>query len=93
MEFHSRSCVNINHATKIQLQRLSIPTRLPRDNDLGLEFILFNFFQWTEASLPIKLELEEPDDGAPRPMQKVPSLSDLSDPEASIGEFLNMLCL
>ncbi|XP_077285673.1 protein C-ets-1-like [Arctopsyche grandis] len=39
--------------------------------------------QWIDA-VTIKLEAEEVDDAAPHPMQKVPSLSDLSDPEASI---------
>lgn len=39
-----------------------------------------------EGGPPILLK-EEPDDDRPRSFQKVPSLSDLSDPEASLGEY------
>lgn len=41
--------------------------------------------QGFEGGPPILLK-EEPEDG-PRSMQKVPSLSDLSDPENSLGKF------
>lgn len=46
--------------------------------------IFFNL-KGFEGGPPILLK-EEPEDG-PRNMQKVPSLSDLSDPEASLGEY------
>lgn len=42
--------------------------------------------QGFEGGPPILLK-EEPEDG-PRSMQKVPSLSDLSDPENSLGKFI-----
>lgn len=48
-------------------------------------FVLKGF----EGGPPILLK-EEPEDG-PRSMQKVPSLSDLSDPEASLGEYIDLI--
>lgn len=46
-----------------------------------LSFLLQGF----EGGPPILLK-EEPEDGGLRSIQKVPSLSDLSDPEASLGK-------
>lgn len=48
---------------------------------------MFSIFvpQGFEGGPPILLK-EEPED-APRSMQKVPSLSDLSDTEASLGKY------
>lgn len=43
-------------------------------------------FQSYEGGPPMLLK-EEPDDDGQRSFQKVPSLSDLSDPEASLGEY------
>lgn len=45
---------------------------------------VYHTLQGFEGGPPILLK-EEPEDG-PRSMQKVPSLSDLSDPENSLGE-------
>lgn len=50
-----------------------------------LTYIMY-FFQSYEGGPPMLLK-EEPDDDRPRNFQKVPSLSDLSDPEASLGEY------
>lgn len=45
---------------------------------------IYQLLQGFDGGPPIQLK-EEPEDG-PRSMQKVPSLSDLSDPETSLGE-------
>lgn len=47
---------------------------------------VYVYFQSYEGGPPMLLK-EEPDDDRPRNFQKVPSLSDLSDPEASLGEY------
>lgn len=55
-----------------------------------LQFVFYklihlNILQGFDGGPPIQVK-EEPEDG-PRSMQKVPSISDLSDPEASLGEY------
>lgn len=49
------------------------------------DLCMFIYFQSYEGGPPMLLK-EEPDDDRQLSFQKVPSLSDLSDPEASLGE-------
>lgn len=58
--------------------------------DLKENIFLWNIkfdFQSFDGGAPIMIK-EEPDDCGIRSIQKVPSLSDLSDPENSLGTYL-----
>lgn len=62
-------------------------TQLPHfHHSIGFFKIYFVRSQCFDGGPPILLK-EEPEDNGMRSIQKVPSLSDLSDPEASLGKY------
>lgn len=55
-------------------------------------FYKYGLFQCDEGGGAADgIKTEPPEAEEPRTMQKVPSLSDLSDPEASLGKYLSHL--
>lgn len=58
---------------------------VPLHNSWKRNELIVHMFIWQGFDGAPLLLKEEPEDGGPRSIQKVPSLSDLSDPEASSG--------